>query len=281
MFQAFGRQQSAGTPIAAAIVEWRRHIKRFTERTQGHYIMVIGKFRQSLPVTTIEELRPLHIEEYLNHLLAKGVKNRTVNAHLTVLKSASGWLARNYSVPNISVGFTMLAEDPPKQRVLTPKEYQKVLAVCSDGEADMVQFLGMTGLRATEAATLTWGCINPALTKITLTGKGRRRRIIPLNETCREILKKYPFGAPETHIDFLKSKRGYFYYICCKLAAKAHIEKFGTHALRHYLITELIRRGVPIIKVSKIAGHKSVKTTERIYLHLIESDLIGSTNCLD
>ena len=281
MFQAFSHKLPAGTPIAATSEKWGAYILRFTSRTQEHYAMVLRQFRQSLDVTNLEDLRPRHIEEYINHLLAKGRKNRTVNAHLTAIKNFCGWLARNYDIPNISVGFTMLAEDPPRQRVLTEKEYQKVLAVCSDGEADMIKFLGHTGLRAAEATALTWGDIDLPLTKITLTGKGRRRRIIPLNKTCRKILKKYPRGAPETHIKFLKSKRGYFYYICCKLAAKAHIQPFGSHALRHFFITELIRRGAPIVKVSKIAGHSSVRTTERIYLHLLESDLLYTTNCLD
>lgn len=281
MFQAFGRQQSARTPITTAIEKWKAHILRFTPRTQEHYTMVVRQFRQFLPVSTIEELRPLHIEGYLNRLLTKGVKNRTINAHLTVLKSASGWLARNYDIPNIGVGFSMLPEDPPQQRILSPTEYQKVLAVCVNGECDMVKFLAHTGLRATEAATLTWGCIDPTLRKIVLTGKGRRRRIVPINDTCREILKKYPRGTPETHIDFLKSNRRCLYYICRKLAAKAHIQPFGSHALRHYFVTELIRRGVPIVKVSKIAGHSSVRTTEKTYMHLLESDLLGSTNCLD
>ena len=157
--------------------------------------MVLRQFRQFLDVAVLSELRTCHIEEYLNHLLNKGVKNRTANAPLTALKSFCGWLARNYDIPNISVGFSMLAEDPPKQRFLTLQEYRKVLAACADSECDVIQFLAHTGLRATEATTLTWGCIDLPLTKITLTGKGRRRRIVPLNETCREILKKYPHGA--------------------------------------------------------------------------------------
>lgn len=281
MFQAFGRQQPAGTPITAALEKWRAHNLRYTPRTRQHYAMVIGKFRQSLPVTTIEELRPSHIEGYLNHLLAKGVKNRTINAHLTALKSASGWLARNYGIPNIGVGFSMLPEDPPKQRVLTPEEYQKVLAICSDSEADMIKFLAHTGLRATEAVTLTWGNIDPALTKIILVGKGRRRRTVPLNRTCQEILKKYPRGTPETHIDFLKSKRRHLNYICNKLAIKSKIRRFGPHSLRHYFCTQMLRCGVPMVKVSQILGHSSVRTTERIYLHLQESDLLNVTDCLD
>jgi len=281
MFQAFGQSKLAGTPISASLKEWRSHIKRFSPRTQEHYTMVLRRFGESLDITVLEELRPQQIEKYINFLLSKGVKNRTCNAHLTAIKSFCGWLAQNYSVPNIGVGFLMLAEDPPKQRVLTSEEYQKVLAVCKPYEADMIKFLGHTGLRVTEAVSLTWGCFDPPLTKITLTGKGRRRRTVPLNDTCREILKKYPRGTPETHLNFLKSDRKCLYWQCQTLASKAHIRPFGPHALRHFFCTELTKQNVPMAKVSKIMGHSSIRTTEKIYMHLTESDLLHTTDCLD
>jgi len=281
MFQAFGRKLLAGTPIITAIEKWRAHILRFTPRTQEHYMMVLRQFRQFLDVAALEDLRPRHIEGYINHLLAKGVKNRTINAHLTALKSFCGWLARNYDIPNIGIGFDMLPEDPPRQRVLSLTEYQKVLAVCEPHEADMIKFLAHTGLRATEAVMLTWRDINPALTKIILTGKGRRRRIVPLNKTCREILQKYP-RTPETHIDFLKSNRRHLNYICCKLATKAHIRPFGPHSLRHFFVTQMIvEHKVPLPIVSQIVGHSSSRTTEKIYLHILESDLLHTTDVLD
>ena len=59
------------------------------------------------------------------------------------------------------------------------------------------------------------------------------------------------------------------------------MKKFGSHAIRHFFATELIRKGVSIYKVSRILGHAFVKTTESIYVHLMPIDLLGITDVLD
>jgi len=56
--------------------------------------------------------------------------------------------------------------------------------------------------------------------------------------------------------------------------------KFGAHANRHYFATDMIRRVINLYKLSKILGHASITTTERIYLHLTPVDIIGLTDCL-
>jgi len=115
---------------------------------------------------------------------------------------------------------------------------------------------------------------------LTITGKGRKRRVIPLNETCRTILSHY---ANSTTLQLTKSYRYHqaLSRLTHKLAKKAGIPMFGVHAIRHYFATELCRRGVPLAKVSKILGHASVRTTERIYLHWLDDDLLGVTDVLD
>lgn len=59
------------------------------------------------------------------------------------------------------------------------------------------------------------------------------------------------------------------------------MKKFGSHAIRHFFATQLIRKGVSIYKVSKILGHSSVKITESCYIHLVPVDLLGITDVLD
>ena len=280
MFQTLSRK-SAGTPITPIMEQWGRYCLRFTVRTREHYAMVLRKFRQSVPIKTIEDLRPAHLHDYLNGILEHHTR-RTHNAHLTALKSWYHWAAITYDTPNYAALLLMLPEDPPKQRVLAHEEYLKVLGVCKDGEANLIKFLANTGLRASEAIALSWDCVNPQMLAITIIGKGRKRRVIPLNRTCREILGKYSH-QPGTRIKLVKSikyNRKNLYTLCQKLAKKAGIKGFGPHALRHYFCTSLVRKGVPLIKVSRLLGHSSVSVTEKIYTHLTDSDLLGVTDCL-
>jgi integrase len=82
----------------------------------------------------------------------------------------------------------MLPEDPPSQRFLTPEEYQAVLKVATGEIRDVIRLLAHTGLRVSELTGLTQASISPDGSLLTVVGKGRKRRYIPLDITCREIL---------------------------------------------------------------------------------------------
>ena len=118
---------------------------------------------------------------------------------------------------------------------------------------------------------------------IRIFGKGRKQRVVPLNHTCRQILEQYKGDNGDGTIPIAQrypSKEG-LYWMCRKINRNAKLEPFGLHAFRHFFATKLIRKGVSLIKVSKILGHSSVKTTEKVYCHLIPIDLIGETDCLE
>lgn len=261
---------------------WLCYNRRYKIRTQIHYRMVIGRFAAFAPIYTAD-LKAEHIERYIEHILEK-YKNRTANAHLTALKSFCRWLAEHHDIPNPCSNIKMLDEDPPKVRVIDHQEYQKVLSVAKPKERDVISFIAHTGLRSSEFQHLTWSNIANDRRFIKLTGKGRRRRLIPLNKTCQIILNKVSRKTNSTTIEITKSyhSKNSLYCLCKKLARKAEIPRFGPHALRHYFATELYIKGVPLHMISIILGHADTRTTEKIYIHIWPpKDLLGVTDCLD
>lgn len=238
--------------------------------------MVIWRFRRFMP-DNLHRLSREHIEQYL---LAIPHSNRTKNAHLTCIKSFLRWCSEIYDIPNVAARIKMLPENPPRQRVISETEIQKVLEICTEKEADVIKFLANTGLRASEFTSLSWGNISPDRQMLTIIGKGRKQRCVPLNDTCRAILAKYP---KTTHLNLTKSysSRNQLYSLCKRLAGRAGIPVFGPHALRHHFVTQMLKT-VPLHLVSKIIGHADSRTTEKIYWHLkAEQDLKGKTDVLD
>lgn len=308
--------------IEQAVAKWLQYNKRHTERTQKHYQAVIKDFVYSLPseIRTIDQITTAHLQTYINDLLNKGRKNRTANAHLTVLKSFCRWLSEQYDLPNISIKVRNLKEDPPDARFLTNEQYQKVIKSVDPEIRDIIEFIAHTGLRATEFCELSWDCVSQDRKRLVITGKGRKRRTIPLNSVCRKILER--FDEPDAKgVIFSSSKvyrtrekfwaktaeakarqlkgleqswkhsrrleqtdgkinRALLYLICSNAAQAAGIRIFGAHALRHWCATELLRRGRPIAHVSKFLGHSSIRTTESIYIHFIPTELDELTECL-
>lgn len=249
-----------------AIRRWLRQIeRRYSPNTYVQYKMVLWRFADCAP-RHIENLTVEHIENYL--LSLKKQSNRTVNCHLIAIKSFCRTVSSWYGLKNPAAAIKKLPEVPPKQRVLTEEEYQKVLAVCKDDEADVIHFLTSTGLRSFEYANIKDGDISNRMLHVV--GKGKKTRAIPLNRICQDIIKSGLIHLPKNELRNL----------CERLSRKAGIPIVGPHSYRHYFADSLRRKGVPIYTISKLLGHTSVKTTER-YLHPTEEDLQGVTDCLD
>ena len=249
-----------------------RHIKRHTIRTQGHYNMVMTRFLSSLPggVLRIQQIDSSHIHEYLYQLRDEGSKNRTANAHLTVIKSFCRYYAGRYKIANPASEIKMLAEEPADARFLSPEEFAAIIANASPLARDRLMFLAHTGLRATEFYELRPSAISDDGSTLTITGKGRKRRHIPLNHTAREILPRIRPATPNALL-----------LMCYRIADKAKIPQFGPHAMRHWFATQLLLKGTEMVFVSKMLGHSSIRTTEQIYAHILRNDLAHATDVLD
>lgn len=249
----------------------------YTASTQVLYRAYIKEFDQFLAndggVFTTKAL-----DAYIDGKLRDGMKKRTINVRLTVIKSYAKWYASHFQVENPARPIKMLRQDPPNQRVLSEKEYVKVLAVAQGQDRDIIVFLGNTGLRLAEFISLKWSNIDPEFKFLSVVGKGIKPRVIPLNAACQEILRRLP-SEVETPI-FVHGSRCRVQRLCKRLAKKAGIPKFGPHSLRHRFATELMRQGVSIYKISKILGHASIAITESVYIHFCQEDTFGITDCL-
>ncbi len=272
-------QVAPSESIDGVLADFQRHIKRHIDRTQEHYKMVLNRFAESLPkrVLRITEINSKHIQEYLYQLRDKKLSNRTSNAHLTAVKSFCKFYARYFGITNPAQAVTMLKESPPDARFLSPEEYKRIINAATSMGRDRFLFLAHTGLRAMEFYSLTWSCLSYDNSSITIIGKGRKQRTVPLNKTCREILKQMSRGKGR----IFGCTPNAVWLQCNRLAEKLEIESFGPHSFRHWFATQLLIKGIPIKKVSLLLGHKSVRTTEQCYAHILPADLANVTDVLD
>ena len=173
-----------------AVKKWLQHNRRFTKRTEEHYAAAIEKFVDGLPknVRSVKKIAPEHLQSYINNTINRGLSNRTANANLTVLKSFCRWLSEQYDIPNAAQKIRMLKEDPPVPRVLSHEQYLKVLDFIDSETRDIIEFIGNTGLRASELVALDWDSVSEDGKRIIFVGKGRKQRCVPLNTTCQRIL---------------------------------------------------------------------------------------------
>ncbi len=222
------------------------------------------------------------VEGYLDDKLKQGCSRALFNKYLIAIRSFATWRKRVSNTTSPVHAIPFIKEDPPNQRVLSDKEFEICLEHTKRMDNDIILFLGNTGLRRTEFRDLNWDDIDTQLRFVSVEGKGRKRRVVPLNFTCQDVIRKYKRlpGEPFQLSQRYPGQRGAS-WLCTRIATETGIPQFGVHAIRHYFATMMIKKGVSIYKLSRILGHASVTTTERIYLHLVPVDLLGLTDCLD
>jgi integrase/recombinase XerC len=164
-------------------------------------------------------------------------------------------------------------------RPLSPTDAQR--AIDEAGEHD-VEWLGArdaalltllygAGLRISEALSLKRGDV-PLADTLTILGKGRKERVVPVLPLLRDAIGDYaakiPFTAAPSAPLFL-SRRGKpmsareAQGLMQKLRGRLGLTERATpHALRHSFATHLLQGGGDLRSVQELLGHASLSTTQ-------------------
>lgn len=238
------------------------------------FIAHIQSIHQNLPTTS-------DVEKYLTQSLI-GRKNSTVNVQLAAIKNFFNWVeSLDLGIENVARSIKPFKITPTESRTVTDTEYERILLITRNNTNlhNAIQFLGNTGLRESEFRSITWDSFNVDCSFARIIGKGRKQRHVPLNNTCRTILVDRSNPLRPAFVEpYLKV--GSFWTACQPVAQRARIKPFGSHALRHFFATRLIKAGISLPIVSRILGHSSTVTTEQVYVHLCQDDL-QVTDCLE
>ena len=273
-----------------AVDEWKEYLNRYTPETKKLYEYCMDSFVEYLDdsVSLISDISTNRVNNYINHLMSIGQVNRTINNSLSVIKNLASYAEDNYGVPNQVKCIKKLTEDPANAKFMELDEYKLVLEKADEIAVPWIKFLGNTGLRASEFIGLRWKDYNAKGKTITVVGKGRKRRTVGLNNTAVEVLESAKTGRKIKRTDtiFLRKdgeplNRHTLYHYIEDACIEAGLEGKGPHSLRHFFATQLLLKGIPIFKISRILGHASVTTTEKSYAHILSPDLSDVTSVLD
>lgn len=235
------------------------------------------------------------LREYKQYLIVqKELKPSSVNRKLAALKSFLNWAAgtglmKNGRIPRMPRG---LREERRGPRWLNKREQSRLLRSVErlgpSRDIAIINLLLNTGLRVRELCSLVWKDVKITERKGTLTvrsGKGRKRREIPLNKDAREALLTvgYRKNAGKRKAIFAGQRgpmtpRGihsmFKYY-----AEVARLQDVSPHSLRHTFCKNLVNAGVGLEKVAALTGHESLETTRR-YLEPSLQDLQGAVDLI-
>ena len=130
-----------------------------------------------------------------------------------------------------------------------------------------------TGLRRGELFDLKWSEVNFTSKTITVlagTAKTSETRHIPMNRETVKTLTEWKKQSERSEYVFPGQDGGRLNDVksaWLKLLARAGIEKFRWHDMRHDFASHLVMAGVPLNTVRELLGHSDIQMTLR-YAHL-------------
>lgn len=245
---------------------------------------------KGVPANSIE-LRMLNrnlASDFLDWLeVQRKVSVTTRNQRLAAMKAFAHYV--QYRNPEYLENCTDIIAMRPKKHekpvipFLTEEELKALLAQPDPStrhglrDLTLLSLLYDSGARVQEITDLKLKDIrltNPAM--VTLTGKGRKARQVPLmKETCKLLdayIRNFNLNSePLTSPLFFNQKgqalsRYGITYILKKYASQAELDsdtrKISPHVLRHTKAMHLLRAGVNMIYIRDFLGHVDISTTE-------------------
>ena len=262
--------------------------RALSPRTIGAYASDIAAF-----VATVEEaggggggIRPEVVSEHLVRLSRRGISRRSQARALSALRTMFRYLreqkllaadpTEDVSAPKMTRTLPVVLAVPEVERLLaapplsTPRGFR---------DAAMLHTMYAAGLRVSELVGLKLADVDLEAGFLAVTGKGEKRRLVPLGEWAIAFIRRYleivrPLwarpGEPAmflTHWRRPMTRQG-FWLIVKRYARAAGIAKpLSPHKLRHSFASHLLDRGADLRSVQAMLGHVDISTTQ-IYTHV-------------
>lgn len=190
----------------------------------------------------------------------EGKSPATVNRRLQIVNRIVnlayrewGWLDRPIPIP-------MLPEQH-REHFLTRAQVEKLAKAAGGANGDFIRLLAYTGIRKSQALSLTPQQVRGGFLHLGRDGKTGRPQLVPIHPRIRQIIRQLPL--PVTLGTLHKS----WYRAVAQTGIKARI-----HDLRHSLASWMIQTGSSLTHVQEMLGHHSVAVTQR-YAHLTAGHL--------
>ena len=236
------------------------------------------------------------LHRYLAALTRRGYAARTVARKASVLRRYFGWSAQTgRCAGDPSLGLSTPAGAARLPDVLTERSVESLLAGRSPAAAGdhplrrlrddaVLELLYGSGLRVAELCALRPADLDLARSRVRVTGKGGKQRLLPLSAPAVRAVQRYQeaqaaaaqtgdaTGAMAATAGdgplFLNLRgRPLGPRDVRRIMDRRSAEPTHPHALRHTFATHLLDGGADLRSVQELLGHESLGTTQ-VYTHV-------------
>ncbi|MGH2699154.1 MAG: tyrosine recombinase XerC [Actinomycetota bacterium] len=269
-----------------------RDLSPATQAAYGSDLDQFVQWAQRGGIVDLDRIDRRVLRRYVAFMSERGLARRSIARKASALRSMLRWAQLHGLVEtNPAEELAVPKLDKPLPRVLRTAEAAALCELPPDDhpvgirDRAVLEVLYGSGLRVSELCGLDLDDLDLAQNHVTVMGKGRKERRVPLGGPAAAALESYlrarllllersgaPGGMAGGHALFLNLRgtrlgprsvrRILDKYVLAEGAARVN-----PHALRHSFATHLLDNGADLRAVQELLGHESLATTQ-IYTHV-------------
>ncbi len=261
-----------------------------TIKAYGSDLATLADFLDSAAVPAWAEFQRPHLEAWIGALRESGLSVRSVQRHLSSVRRFYDWLARSneaghhpangYQLKRVRQDLPQVLDvDLMKQLLDAPPPEEARAALLWTRDRAILELFYSSGLRLAELGQVRLTDIDLRDALVTVVGKGRKTRVLPVGRMARQAIADWLHVRPEfVRADgenwlFLsqQGRRLSERSIQARLVHQA--ERVGLdrrlypHLLRHSFASHLLESSHDLRAVQELLGHSDIRATQ-IYTHL-------------
>jgi len=285
-------KQAAIRNLAESFLEYLMKEKGASAKTLITYEQSLREFNNFLyeyaggKELTLDQLPEDGVRGFLVELDKRGNDRGTVRKKLSSIRSFAKYLVKfEYTDRDFTSYISTPKAKKPIPVFIEEDGIEKILDV-QTGDATglrdkaILELLYGTGMRVSEMCGLDLTDIDFDGAVVTVLGKRRKQRVIPVIARAADAVRNYLKSRDEiseNKIDeralFISSngKRiipaSVYKIVARRIKGVSGVERKGPHTLRHSFATHLLNHGADLEAVRQLLGHESLSTTQ-VYTHL-------------
>ena len=262
------------------------HERHLSARTLAMYALALEELQQALQPLPLEQLNSGHIRRGVAHLQRKPQSPRSIAIALAAWRGYYRWLARQGRVQTNPVqGLRAPRAAKLLPKALAPDASAQLLEFTAHTPADkrdraMFELLYSSGLRLNELVYLDWrpgsqalGWLSDDLREAVVTGKGQKRRVVPVGTQASQALQSWlqvrsELAKADEAALFVGARgqrisAGVVQRLLKQRALQQGLPtRVHPHMLRHSFASHVLQSSGDLRAVQEMLGHASISTTQ-------------------
>jgi integrase/recombinase XerC len=280
------------TPLeepALRFIAYIRDVRQLSPHTISNYqrdLLSLQNFCETTGKQGIEHLVEADLRAWAAQLHRRGLAGGSIQRSLSAVRSLYNYLGRENGLLRNPAASVQAPRKPRKlPKTLDADQVNKYLCFDADSvvarrDSAMAELFYSSGLRLAELAAVDVDDIDPHARLLTVTGKGRKTRTVPVGSVALEAIARWLEVRPPTTGGvrgggaLFTSNRGSRISVRnIQARLKVQGRKVGMHQdvhphmLRHSFASHMLESSGDLRAVQELLGHANLSTTQ-IYTHL-------------